>query len=363
MEKCTLYIGTYTRPEAHVDGQGEGIYIYQMDPQTGLLTHQGTVLGVINPSYLAVAEVANLLFAVNELARADEESGFVSAFAIDPQTRQLTFLNQQPSAGVAPCHVSTTAGGNFALAANYMTGTVSVLPVAADGRLRPGMVAHPQQGSGPHPRQDGPHAHMVAPDPSGRFILATDLGTDRIWVYRLDQPTGRLIPAGQSGVAIQPGSGPRHFAFHPNGRYLYLVTELSSEIILFHYDAAEGTLSEKETQSMLPAGFSGSNLAADIHVHPSGRFLYATNRGHDSIVIYAIEARTGKLTRVGFESTRGHTPRNFAIDPAGNFLLVANQDSNNIVPFKINADNGRLTATSQVAQVPTPVCIRFYGAV
>jgi 6-phosphogluconolactonase len=360
LKLSTVFIGTYTRRESFVDGKAEGIYVYHMDPATGDLSHVATVDGVINPSFLAIDRQGTHLYAVNEITGDKGPHGTVSAFAIEPATKDLDFLNKQSTHGLAPCYVSVDPTGCYVLVANYETGSLCVLPVETDGRLGEATDVVQLQGSGPNlQRQEGPHAHMILPGYDGRTIFAVDLGTDRIMVYRLDLERGKLLPADPRWVQLAPGTGPRHLAFHPNGRFAYVIGELRSTVTVLAYDGGHGTFEELQTISTLPEGFTGQNLGAEIQVAPSGRFVYASNRGHDSIVIYAIDQNTGRLSLVGHEPARGIGPRFFTIDPSGTFLFVANQDSDTIVTFRIDQSSGELAATEHTTQVPTPVCLRL----
>lgn len=357
-EFLTLYIGTYTRREAHVNGHGEGIYVYRFNPASGELNYQSTMRGVVNPSFVAVEPGGEYLYAVNELTRNEEVSGTVSAFAIDPATGNLTFLNKQPTGGLAPAYVSIHQNRRYVFAANYITGNVAVLPVQLDGRLLPASDHQQHHGSGPDPRQDGPHAHSILPGPSGRFVFSADLGTDQILIYEFDSSQGRLLPHDPAAFNVEPGSGPRHLTFHPNGRFMFVVTECSSQIYALAYDADDGTLTLVETKSTLPEDYSQFSAGADIHTSQDGRFLYASSRGQDSIAIFAIDGEAG-LTLVDHEFTQGKCPRNFTVDPSGNFLLVANQDSDSVVVFRRDPGNGKLTSSGAAYRIPSPVCLRF----
>ena len=355
----TLYIGTYTRPEAHVDGHGEGIYVYRFDPATGQLRHQSTFSDVVNPSFLTIEPRGNYLYAVNELTHKEEGSGTVSAFAIDQAMGDLAFLNKQSSGGLAPAYVSTDHTGRFVFVANYATGNIAVLPVEPNGELRPASDMQQHHGDGPDPRQDGPHAHSILPDPTGRLVFSANLGTDRIMIYEFDSSHGRLLPHHPAAYAVSPGSGPRHLAFHPNGQYLYVITECSSQIYVLDYDAPNGALAPRQTLSAVPENYAGFSAGADIHLSSDGRFLYASIRGVDAIAVYAINDETEELSLIQHESTQGKAPRNFIIDPAGQYLLAANQDSDSVIVFRINQDNGRLTPTGDSYSIPSPVCLRF----
>jgi 6-phosphogluconolactonase len=332
-----------------------------MDPVSGALTLVHTVADVPNPSFLALHPSRRYLYAVNAVPEIDgHPGGAVSAFAIDPATGALTFLNRQSSHGAGPCHVSVEHTGRFVLAANYGGGSVVMFPVQSDGSLAAASDFVQHTGSSVNPRrQEGPHAHSITPDPANRFALACDLGLDNVLVYRLDLEAGRLIPNDPPFVRTHPGAGPRHLDFHPNGRYVYVINELDSTLTVFTYDAERGVLEEIQTISTLPEDFAGQNTCADVHVHPAGRFVYGSNRGHDSIAIFRVDEGTGRLDAVGHVPTQGQTPRNFAIDPSGTFLYAANQQSDTIVAFRIDQGMGQLAPTGHVLSIPTPVCVKF----
>jgi 6-phosphogluconolactonase len=350
-----LYVGTYT------SGKSEGIYVYRMNSDGGELKHAATVKGVSNPSFLAVDPKQRFLYAANESGEfAGKKGGGVTAFAIDRKTGDLRKLNERHSPGV-PCHVSVHPSGRFVMAANYGGGNVVIYPVGADGSLgEPTDVAqHTGKGADPK-RQDRPHTHCAIPDAAGRYVFAPDLGIDKVMIYRVDLKNGKLIPNGF--FATKAGAGPRHFVFHPSGKFAYVINELDSTLTALAYDKEKGALAELQTVSALPPGFSGTSYCADVHVHPSGKFLYGSNRGHDSIVAFAIDQNTGKLNLIAHESTRGKWPRNFAINPAGESLLVANQNTDNVVAFRIDQQTGKLTATGQTTEIPAPVCLKFIPA-
>ena len=369
----TTYIGTYTRRESFVNGKAEGIYIYHLDPSSGELTYAATMAGTgtVNPSFLTLAPDRSCLYAVNEITGGRGPHGTVSAFAINPVTRYLSYLNQQSTHGLAPCYTSIEPEGRYCLVANYETGNLCVLPVWKDGRLGEATDTVQFSGSGPNPeRQEGPHAHMVVPGPVREagvqhhhcFILAVDLGTDRLMSFRLDMERGTLSPAASPWMQLPPGTGPRHLAFHPHLPFAYVISELQSTVTVLRYEEQQSTFEASQIISTLPDDFTGQNLGAEIKIAPSGRFVYASNRGHDSLVIYAADQETGHLSVVGHESTQGVGPRDFAIDPSGALLLVANQDTDTVVTFWINQDSGTLRPTGHVAAVPTPVCLHLYSA-
>jgi 6-phosphogluconolactonase len=350
-----VYIGTYT------SGKSEGIYLYSLDRTSGKLDHMATTKGVKDPSFLALAPSRRYLYAVNEVEEfAGKKSGAMSAFAVDQRTGELKFLNQQPSLGGSPCYVVVDGTGRFVLVANYSGGNVAVLPVRGDGSL--GEATDMKQGSGSSintQRQEAPHAHCIVIDPANRFAYACDLGTDKIMIFRFDKRRGKLIPGKIPWVQVKPGAGPRHLVFHPAGNYAYVINELHATVSAFAHDRADGNLTEVQTIATLPTDFTGANTSADIHVSPEGKFLYCSNRGHDSIAAFKINSRNGRLTLIAHESTQGKAPRNFAIDPTGNFVLVANQNSDNIVTLRRDRKTGRLSATGQIAEVPSPVCLKF----
>jgi 6-phosphogluconolactonase len=353
--KLRVYVGTYTR------GESKGIYLCHLDLADGALQPLGLAAEVANPSFLAVHPSRPLLYAVGELSNfAGDRTGAVSAFAIDQRTGKLSLLNQQASEGAGPCHLVVDRTGKWVLVANYSGGSVACLPIQEDGRLGKATSSVQHEGSSVNPRrQQGPHAHSINLDAAGRFAFAADLGLDKILIYRLDTDAGKLLPNDPPWVKVAPGAGPRHFAFHPGGRYAYVINELDSTVTAFRYDAARGALTPQQTISTLPEGFEGENTGAEVQVHPSGRFVYGSNRGDDSIAVFAVDPDTGKLTRLANEPTQGKTPRNFAIDPTGAYLLAANQGSDNIVVFRIDAKTGLLHPTGSSAAVPAPVCVKM----
>lgn len=347
-----LYVGTYT------SGSSEGIYTYGMNPETGELTRFSSVKSN-NPSFLAV-NPGRFLYAVNEVGEMDgRRTGGVSAFAIGPEGK-LTFINQQPSEGSDPCHLSFGKGRKCLLVANYTGGNVAVLPIQRDGSLGPASDVKQHEGSGPREQQKGPHAHFIKLDRANRFAFAADLGSDKVMIYRFNSATSKLDAAPQPFAALHSGAGPRHLTFHPNGRHIYVINELDSSITTFKYNPVKGTLTAFESVSTLPRDFTGTSYCADIHVSRSGRFLYGSNRGHNSIVVFAIDSRSGRLNLVEHVSTEGKWPRNFTIDPTGRFLLVANQHTDNVVVYHINSQTGRLTPTGHTAEIPVPVCLQFF---
>ncbi|MBI2504571.1 MAG: lactonase family protein [Candidatus Latescibacteria bacterium] len=359
-----MYVGTYTQTTSPAEHRAEGIFVFRFDAETGALERLSSAGGALNPSFLALHPKGRFLYAVGEISDYQgKESGAVHAYARDPATGALTHLNRQSSVGTGPCHLSVEGSGRYALAANYGSGSVLMLPIRADGSLGEATDFVQHQGSSVNPqRQEGPHAHSIMVSPDNRFAFAPDLGLDKVLCYRLDLERGKLVANDPPGVQVAPGAGPRHFDFHPNGRWAYLINEIGNTLSAYAYDAARGALTLLNTVPTLPAGFSGTSHTADIHVHPSGKFVYGSNRGHDSITICAIDQGTGQVSVVGQESTQGKSPRNFAIDPTGTFLLAANQPTGNIVVFRIDAQNGRLSPTGHSAQAPAPVCLKLIPA-
>lgn len=353
--KYLLFVGTYTEKES------KGIYAYRFDAKSSKLTPLGVAAETTNPSFLEIDPSRRFLYAVNEVPNyKGASSGAVSAFAIDHQTGKLSLLNQVASRGADPCYIAFDKTGKHALVANYTGGSVVVFPVQPDGHIgEPSAFVQHQGSSVNKERQEGPHAHWIETTSDNRFAVAVDLGLDELLVYRFNAKTGSLTANDPPYAKLDPGAGPRHLAFHPNGKFAYVVNELQSSITTFTYDGSRGTLQKLNTITTLPKGFTGSNDTAELKVHPSGKFLFASNRGHDSIAVFSIDSRTGALTLVDHFSTQGKTPRNFEIDPSGRFLLVANQDTNNIVVFRIDLDTGKLTPTGRTLSVPSPVCLKF----
>jgi len=353
-----LYIGTYTS-----SGKSDGIYVQKFNAETGKLTPLFTVRGVLEPSYLTIDKDRKYLYAANELLEYEgKKSGAVSAFAIDQKTGNLQFLNKQSSIGSAPCFITSSENRKFVLVANYLGGNVSVYPVDKDGKLGASVDLVQHTGFGPNKdRQEAAHAHSITLDRNNRFAFAADLGIDRLMIYAFDEKTGKLKPnEAQPFYQTKPGAGPRHVSVHPNGRFLFLINELDLTISSLAYDEKLGTLKEIQTVPTLPAGVSGAiHSCADIHVSPNGKFLYGSNRGHNSIVSYKIDEKTGTLEYIEHVSTGGKTPRNFVIEPHGNFLLAANQNSDSVVVFRIDEKSGKLSATGITAKVPVPVCLKF----
>ncbi len=355
-KEMLLYVGTYTQKGS------EGIYVYKFNTETGNLSKLHTVKDVVEPSYLTIDKSRKFLYAVNETAEYEgKKSGAVSAFSIDQRNGNLTFLNKQPSLGGAPCFIVVSENEKFALVANYLGGNVSVHPIGTDGKIGASVDLQQNSGTGPNKdRQEAAHAHSINLDKKNRYAVACDLGVDKVFIYEFDNKTGKLKPnPNQAIYQTKPGAGPRHFAFHPNSKFAFLINELDMTISSLAFDAAKGTLKEIQTVPTLPESFKEANTCADIHVSPNGKFLYGTNRGHDSFVVYKIDEKTGKLEYVEHVSTGGKTPRNFTIAPNGKFLLAANQNSDSIIVFRINEKSGKLTKTDNNATVSMPVCLKL----
>jgi len=353
------YVGTYTAKTS-----SKGIYALRFDAQKGQLTSIGVAAETADPSFLAVHPNGKYLYAVNEISTFNGGAGgAVSAFSIAAKTGALKFLNQVPTRGAGPCHVSVDKTGAYVLVANYDGGSIASFAVHEDGSLgtASGFVQH--SGSGPNKeRQEGPHAHWIGTSPDNRFALAVDLGLDQVIVYGFDSSQGIFTPMLSGFAKIKPGAGPRHLAFHPNGKFAYVLSEMDSSVTVFSYQPKNGAFSSLETISALPKDYAGRKEAAEIAVDPSGKFLYTSNRGHDSVAIFEINPAKGTLKSLGQVLSGGQTPRHFAIDPTGRYLLAENQESNNIVVFHIDPATGHLTPTGQTIEVPSPVCITFVAA-
>ena len=344
-----VYFGTYTGEKS------KGIYVSHFDAASGKLGPLSVAAELVNPSFVAPHPNGRFLYAVSE-----ERGGSVSAFSIDPKTGTLTFLNRVPSRGNGPCYARVDNTGKAVLVANYGSGSFAVLPLEADGKLREASAFIQDEGKSANPtRQERPHAHSLNPSPDNRFAVGADLGLDKLFVFKFDAVQGTLTPNDPPSWQVKAGSGPRHFAFHPKGKFAYVTNEMASTVDALAWDATKGELRGLQTISTLPADFKGETTTAEIQVHPSGKFLYDSNRGADSIAVFAIDQRKGTLKAVDNTPTQGKVPRNFGIDPTGSFLIAANQKSDNIVVFRINKATGRLTPTGQVLEVGSPVCVKF----
>ncbi|HYO07353.1 MAG TPA: lactonase family protein [Tepidisphaeraceae bacterium] len=347
------YIGT---TGGRAPNQIKGIYVCKFDPGTGELTPPELAVEARAPSFVELHPSGKFLYATRE---ASGGMG-TAAYAIDRATGKLSPLNEQPSGGRGPCFVGLDATGKVLLVANYGSGHLASLPVGEDGRLGEPASIVQDQGSGPVTRrQEGPHAHSFAPDPSNRFALACDLGTDHVLVFKLDPATAKVSANDPPFANVPPGGGPRHFAFHPGGKFVYVINELANTMTTFAWDGERGALSAVQTISTLPVDWTDGGSAAEVRVHPSGKFVYGSNRGHDSIAIFSIEPASGKLTPTGHVKTGGSWPRNFNLDPTGKWLIVANERTNDLVVFKIDQETGALEPTGERAAVPSPSCVRF----
>jgi len=347
--KADVYVGTYT------GGLSKGIYRFELDLASGKAGEPVLAAGSKNPSFLALHPGRRFLYAANETGK----TGTVSAFAIQADG-MLAPLNQQPSEGQSPCHLVVDKAGKHVLVANYSSGTAAVLPVGADGTLAPASQTVRHEGKGPNAkRQEGPHAHSINLDPANRFAFLADLGLDKVFVYKYDGATGALVPNDPPAGVTAPGAGPRHFCFHPNGKFAYVINEMLCTVTAFAYDAEKGALVEVQTVPTLPADFTGPNTTAEVQLTPDGRHLYGSNRGHNSLAVFAVDAATGKLTVAGHVPSGGKTPRGFGIDPTGRWLLAAHQDSDSIVVFKIDPQTGKPEPTGQTLTVGKPVCVKF----
>lgn len=357
--KYLFYVGTYTE-----NTKSKGIYAYRFDSATGEITSLGLAAEAVNPSFLAVHPDGRFLYAVNELGSYQgPNSGGVSAFAIEKATGKLTFLNEVPSRGADPCYIIVDKAGKHALVANYSGGSVAVFPIQDDGKLGTASTFVQHKGHGANPkRQEGPHAHSIDLSPDNRHAFVDDLGLDEVMVYDYAADKDPSLGPGNPPFAkLDPGAGPRHFALHPTGKFAYVVAEMASTVTVFSVDPKTDALHRVQTVSTLPEGFKGQNDDAEIAVHPSGKFLYASNRGADSIAVFAIDPKKGTLTAVDNTPTQGQTPRSFEIDPSGKYLFAENQKSNDIVLFRIDEKTGRLTPTGKKLEVGSPVCVKFVG--
>ncbi|MCC6820286.1 MAG: lactonase family protein [Verrucomicrobia subdivision 3 bacterium] len=352
-----VFFGTYT------GAKSQGVYVSRFDPATGRLTPPELAADIRNPSFLALHPNERYLYTVGEAAEAqDKGNGSVSAFAIDAQTGKLTLINRHSSGGGEPCHLAVDAKGKCVLAANYGSGSVAVLPIHADGSLGAPATTIQHTGSSVNPqRQAGPHAHFICPAPDNRFALACDLGLDRVIAYQLDLNGPTLNPAKPEFATVAPGAGPRHLTFSPDGKFVYVINEMISSIVVFRYDAKSAALTEVQTISTLPKDAATTSYCAEIAMHLTGQFLYGSNRGHDSIAVFAVDRKSGRLTSLEYTTTQGKTPRHFAIDPTGRWLLAENQGSDSVVLFSIDAVTGKLKPAGQTVTVGSPVCAVFLG--
>lgn len=361
---CLVYVGTYTDwelfgpPRRNPPGpRSQGIYVARFDPVTGKLSAPELAAATDNPTYVTFSPSGKILYATNEVYRLNQEAtGAVSAFAINSASGRLALINQVAAQGTGTCHATVDRSGTRLFVANFGSGSVAVFPLDADGAIRPASDSFQDRGSGPNPRQAAPHAHAFNVTPDGRFAFASEFGTDRLLGFRLTDDAHFAGPPTETKLA--PGSAPRHLAFHPDAPFAYSVNEIDSTITTLRYDSGRGTMTALETVSALPAGFTGRNTSAEIVVHPSGKFLYASNRGHHSVAVFAIGA-DGRLRLTGHASSGGRTPRGFSVDPTGRWLIAANQDTHNLAVFALDPRTGLPTATGQSVEVRTPVCVKF----
>jgi 6-phosphogluconolactonase len=350
------YIGTYTGTKA------KGIYVARFDTETGNLTSSELAAPTKNPTFLAIHPTKPLLYCVGEIDDfKGKKTGAVCAFSVDKATGKLTLLNQQASGGTGPCHLNVDKTGQCVLVANYGSGSVAALPIQPDGKLGEAKSVIQHAGSSINvSRQAGPHAHFIEVDPRNKFAIVSDLGLDKLLVYHLDPATATLSPNKPKSCSVTPGSGPRHLAFHPNGHLAYLISEMGSTLSLLEYRPGVGSFKVKQSLSTLPSDFEGHNSGAEVQVHPSGKFVYGSNRGLNSIAVFAAEPGTGKLTLVQNQSTEGKTPRHFTIDPSGKWLVAENQDSDSIVTFEIDSASGQLKPHGGKIEIGSPVCVTFF---
>lgn len=352
-QKSLVYAGTYSQRGS------QGIYVFQFDRTKGALKLLQTVPGLESPTFITIERSGRFLYSVNR-GRADisDKGGSVSAYAIDPGSGHLSGLNNRSSYGDSPCFISVDNTSKHAFICNYLGGNMLVLPIFKDGLLGVPSDSKKYSGSSVHAdRQSEPHVHAAYPSADNRFLYVTDLGTDKIYVYKFDPSTGRLSAADEPELAVHPGSGPRHMAFHRNGKVAYLVEELTSTVAVLGVNSETGALTMlQDTIRALPDSFAGTNTSADIHLHPNGKYLYMSNRGHNSISVFAVSS-DGSLSLAAVEDSGGKTPRNFMIDPKGEFMLVANQDSDNIVVLRIDPKTGRLKAVGKPVSIPAPACV------
>lgn len=356
-DSLLVFLGSYTKAGA------DGIHVYRLNMADGSLKAVGTAGGIANPSFLSIHPSGKFLYAVGEVSNFEgKKAGGVAAFALDPATGKLTPLNQQASGGAGPCHITVDKAGKTALVANYGGGSVASLPIGADGKLSAAATVVQHVGSSVNKgRQTSPHAHSINVDAASKFAFAADLGLDKVLIYKLDSDKGTMTANDPPSAAVAPGSGPRHFAFHPSGKYAYVINEMSQTVTAFSYDAVKGALAELHTLSTVSEPVKG-NSTAEIVCHPSGKWVYGSNRGHDSIAVFAVDEATGRLKVVGHEPTGGRTPRNFNVDPTGTYLLAANQGTGSVVVFRIDQTTGMPKPTGHKIDVPAPVCVKFLAS-
>lgn len=352
----SLYVGTYTKKEGHVNGQGKGIYLVRMNEATGVLHLKGIVSAITNPSFVTLSPDRKNLYAVSELGPADGANGWVYSYAVNGD-QSLTLLNKQSTAAFAPCHVSVDAKGKYVFVANYSGGIAAMYKRLENGSLSAivDTIVLKDKKAG---AESNPHSVILSPD--NHFAFICDKGADRIYGFNIDETKDQLVPTKQEFIELPKGAGPRHLTFHPNGKFAYVINELSNSIHTLSYDAKEGQLSIVSEITTLPNDAKGVSYCADIHIHPTGKFIYGSNRGDNSIAAYRIDETTGNLTLINIEPTEGEFPRNFAISPDGKFLYAANQNSNTITHMKIDQTSGELQSLHVVTELKTPVCLQFF---
>lgn len=353
--KFRAYIGTYSR------GDSKGIYSFILDTAAGTLTPEGLAAAAENPSFLAIHPTGNFLYAVNELDKFQgKDSGAVTAFRINATTGKLERLNDTAAGGTSTCHINISRNGQFAVIANYGSGSCAAFSLGADGKIGERTAFHQHAGSSvDRSRQQGPHAHSVNFDRQNKHVIVADLGLDEVKVYNFNPATGAMNPNTPPSAKVKPGSGPRHFSFHPSGKYAYVINEMACTVTAFNWSAKNGTLTEIDTVTTLPVPVEKGFSTAEVVAHPNGRFVYGSNRGHNTIAVFQVDLATGKLKSVEHKSTQGAVPRNFAIDPTGQFLIAANQNSDSLVLFRINQGSGALEQIGSPIKAPVPVCVRY----
>lgn len=370
-DKYLAYVGTYSIP-VDGSGNGEGIYLFEMDAPTGELRDRRLAAKIENPSWIEIHPSRKYLYTINEVTNFRGKNGAVTAYAIDEATGSLSFINQSSTEGPGPAHLSIDAAGKYVFVANYLGGCIAVLPINADGSLAAASdvhrdignvgsihATHGAVGSYSISGHDAPHAHMILPDPANRFVLHTDLGQDRLYIYRFDAGAGKLTPAATPFFQYPTGDGPRHFGFHPNGHWLYTVQEEGSTVVFFHYDGENGAVTPQQTISTLPDNYAGTNFCSEIAISRNGKFLYVANRLHNTIAVFSIGAQ-GRLTRIGDTPTMSDYPRHCRIDPTGNFLLVCNHRGDNVTTLRIHPETGLLTFAGHYAPAGSPAVLTFF---
>jgi 6-phosphogluconolactonase len=348
-----VYIGTNNRPP----GKSEGIYLFRLDTDSGSFSPVGVAAKMLDPGWQAISKDGKFLYTNGTID--NHKKSIVAAFAIDPATGALKFINQQETNGNDTTHVDIDAARTCAVTANYNSGDMTVLPINSDGSLMPLTAIIKHSGSSVDPvRQTHPYPHSANFDPTGKWVLVPDLGVDKVYVYRYDQASHALMDGDPPTVAVTPGSGPRHLSFSPDGKFAYLIHEMGGILTVFAWDAGKGRLTTLQTISTLPKDYTGENTSAEVHILPNGRFLYASNRGPDDLAIFSRNP-DGTVKLLGFESSGGKAPRDFNIDPSGNFLIAANQDSDSVTVFRVNQETGMLTRIGSPLEVPRPICVKF----